>query len=258
MPEPKSIVGAPCWVDLTSSDPQRVIPFYSGLFGWSADTNEDPQYGGYSIFSKDGKPIAGLGPQQEGNPYGNIWTVYLASEDAAATADKAAAAGGQVMMPAMVVGDQGTMAIIGDPAGAVVGVWQADQHRGFGLVDEAGAPVWFETMSRDYAAALPFYESVFGWRYDAIGDGDEFRYSQAKIGDEMVAGAMDASGFLPEGVPSFWQFYVGVQDTDLALEKVVELGGTVVRPAEDTPFGRLAAVADPLGANFQISSIQQQ
>src|SRR6476620_3768503 len=127
MPDRPSLTGAPCWIDLTSSDPQQVIPFYTGLFGWRSDTNEDPQYGGYSIFSKSGKPIAGLGPQQQGNPYGNVWTTYIASEDAEATAAQAAEAGGQVMRPAMVVGDQGTMAILGDPAGAVIGVWQADQ-----------------------------------------------------------------------------------------------------------------------------------
>ncbi len=94
------------WIDLTSSDPKKAIEFYRDLFGWQADTNEDPQYGGYTIFSHRGAPIAGLGPQQPGNPYGDVWTVYLDSEDADATAQKAASAGGQVMMPAMKVGDQ--------------------------------------------------------------------------------------------------------------------------------------------------------
>ncbi|SDC59093.1 VOC family protein [Rhodococcus tukisamuensis] len=257
MPDHQPLAGAPCWIDLTSSDPEQVKPFYSGLFGWAADSNEDPQYGGYAIFSKDGKPIAGLGPQQEGNPYGNVWTIYLKSGDAAATADTAAATGGQVLMPAMQVGPQGTMAILADPAGAVIGVWQPDQHQGFSLVDEPGAPVWFETLSRSYTDALPFYEKVFGWSYTPIGDTDEFRYSQAMIGKQMVAGVMDADGFLPEGAPSFWQFYVGVDDLDAALAKVTELGGRILRPAEDTPFGKLAAVADPLGAAFQIAMIAE-
>ncbi|MFC9836144.1 VOC family protein [Rhodococcus sp. NPDC127530] len=256
MPDRPSLTGAPCWIDLTSSDPRQVIPFYTGLFGWRSDTNDDPQYGGYSIFSMNGKPIAGLGPQQQGNPYGNVWTTYIASEDAEATAAKAAEAGGQVMMPAMVVGDQGTMAILGDPAGAVIGVWQADGHDGFGLVDEPGAPVWHETLSRNYAAALPFYADVFGWTYQTLGDTDEFRYSQANLGDRTVAGVMDADSFLPEGVPSFWQFYIGVEDTDVAVAKVTELGGSVRREPEDTPFGRLASVADPLGATFQITTLQ--
>ncbi len=257
MPEPTSVAGVPCWIDLTSSDPEAVKPFYAGIFGWTIESSGDPQYGGYAIFSKDGKPIAGLGPQMEGNPYGNVWTTYIRSDDAAATSAMAEAAGGTVMLPSMVVGDQGSMAILADPAGAVVGLWQPDQHLGFGIVGEPGTPVWHETLSRNYKAALPFYANVFGWEYESIGDTDEFRYSQAKIGEDTVAGVMDAAAFLPEGAPSFWQFYIGVEDTDATLAKVVELGGSIGRPAEDSPFGRLATVVDPFGARFQISTITQ-
>ena len=38
---------------------------------------------------------------------------------------------------------------------------------------------------------------------------------------------------------------------------VEENGGTVVRGAEDTPYGRLAAVADPIGAGFNLSSLDR-
>ena len=57
---------------------------------------------------------------------------------------------------------------------------------------------------------------------------------------------------LPEGVPAHWTVYFGVDDTDAALAKIAELGGTVVRPAEDTPYGRLAAATDPTGAQFKL------
>jgi predicted enzyme related to lactoylglutathione lyase len=63
---------------------------------------------------------------------------------------------------------------------------------------------------------------------------------------------MDASGFLPEGVPAHWSVYFGAEDTDAALAKVTSLGGSVVLPAEDTPYGRLAGVADPTGAQFKL------
>jgi uncharacterized protein len=43
-----------------------------------------------------------------------------------------------------------------------------------------------------------------------------------------------------------------VTDTDAAMAKVTELGGSVVRPAEDTPFGRIGAVADNQGAVFSL------
>ena len=63
---------------------------------------------------------------------------------------------------------------------------------------------------------------------------------------------MDASGFLPEGVPAHWPVYFAVPDTDAALDRVVDLGGSVVQPAENTPYGRLAAAADPTGATFKL------
>jgi hypothetical protein len=43
-----------------------------------------------------------------------------------------------------------------------------------------------------------------------------------------------------------------VADTDAALAKVTELGGTVLAPGIDTPYGRLAAAADPAGAPFKL------
>jgi predicted enzyme related to lactoylglutathione lyase len=63
---------------------------------------------------------------------------------------------------------------------------------------------------------------------------------------------MDATAFLPEGAPGSWSIYFCVDDADAALAKVVELGGSVVAPAEDTPYGRLAQAADPTGALFKI------
>ena len=53
---------------------------------------------------------------------------------------------------------------------------------------------------------------------------------------------MDASAFLPEGVPAHWSIYFGVEDADASLGRIVELGGSIVEPAEDTPYGRLARV----------------
>jgi predicted enzyme related to lactoylglutathione lyase len=67
-----------------------------------------------------------------------------------------------------------------------------------------------------------------------------------------LAGIMDASAFLPEGVPAHWSIYFGTADTDATLAKVVELGGSIVEPATDTPYGRLATAADPSGIQFKL------
>lgn len=242
--------GAPCWVDLMSSDTDRSRAFYQDLFGWTPG-EPAPEFGGYFNFSKDGAPVAGCMASQPGGP-SDVWSVYLATDDAARTAKAASEAGGQVMVEPMAVHDLGTMAIVADPSGAVIGTWQPGTFPGLTVVGEYDTPSWFELHTRGYDAAVGFYRSVFGWDTKTMGDTPEFRYTTQVDGDEMLAGVMDAGGFLPDGVPSHWLVYFGVPDADAALAKIVELGGSVVVPAEDTPYGRLATAADPNGAVFRL------
>jgi len=243
-------VGAPIWVDLSTSDPQRAKDFYAQLFGWTA-VDSGPEFGNYVNFSKNDVPIAGMmANQQQGVP--DSWTTYLASSNAKATADAALTAGGRVLMEADAVGDLGTMAVVTDTSGAVVGVWEPGEHKGFGLEAEEGAPAWLELHSNNYAAAVPFYQRAFGWETRVMSDSDEFRYSVFEKDDKQYAGIMDAATFLPTGSPSNWQIYFQVADVDATLAKIQELGGSVLQPAEDSPFGRLAGVADPTGAGFRL------
>jgi predicted enzyme related to lactoylglutathione lyase len=108
--------------------------------------------------------------------------------------------------------------------------------------------------TRDFATALEFYRSVFGWDTDIIGDTDEFRYATMRDprGTGELAGVMDASGFLPDDVPAHWSVYWEVDDVDATVARVKSLGGSVVMDAESTPYGRLATVADPQGAQFKL------
>jgi predicted enzyme related to lactoylglutathione lyase len=93
---------------------------------------------------------------------------------------------------------------------------------------------------------------VFGWDIHVMSDTPDFHYSTNGEGDTAVAGVMDAGAFLPDGVPSHWQIYFGVADADAASASIVSLGGSVVIAAQDTPFGRIASVADRTGATFRV------
>ncbi len=243
--------GAPCWVNLLTSDPERSRDFYGQVFGWTA-TEAQEQFGGYFNFSSGGVLVAGGVPKQPGMEVPETWSVYLATDDAQKTLDAAAAHGGQVVLPAMQVADLGTMGMITDAGGAAIGVWQPGLHKGFGVVAEAGAPSWFEVYTRDYAATIAFYRDVFGWDTHTMSDTPEFRYTVAQHGSDQLAGIMDATGFLPEGAPAHWAVYFGTEDTDATLATITRLGGSVIRPAEDTPYGRLAEAADPAGVHFKL------
>jgi predicted enzyme related to lactoylglutathione lyase len=179
----------------------------------------------------------------------DAWTVYLASDDAAATAAAAAEHGGQVIQEAAPVADLGIFGGVIDPAGAYVGIWQSLSFPGFITRNEVGAPDWFETLSRDYGAAVDFYRDVFGWQTSVMSDSPEFRYTTLGEGREARAGIMDATGFLGDE-PSRWQFYLRVADADASVGQAVATGAQVVTPVSDSPYGRMATLTDPAGVRF--------
>ena len=246
-------LGAPIWIDLMSSDLDGAQRFYGAVFGWTFES-AGPEYGGYVTASKDGRPVAGL---MRNDPQWNApdaWSTYLHTADVKATVAAATEAGATGCMEPMEVPEKGWMAIVTDPTGAPVGLWQPTGHRGFEVVGEAGAPVWHQLTTGDYGAALDFYRQVFGWQTKVEADTPEFRYSTASFDGEPLLGVMDGS-VLGEGVPSTWTFFLGAEDVDKTIELITANGGTVLRAAEDTPYGRLAAVADPTGAAFNLSSL---
>ncbi|HEY5077491.1 MAG TPA: VOC family protein [Acidimicrobiia bacterium] len=246
-------IGSPCWVDLWTSDVEGSRKFYGELFGWEAQ-EPSAEFGGYFMFTRNEVPIAGGMGDMGDLAADNSWKIYLTTDDIAKTVEAAESDGAQIISPSMAVADLGTQAVLVDPTGAHLGTWQPGTFPGFTVLNEHGAPSWFELFTRDHAAAVAFYRSVFHWETDAVGDSDEFRYTTMRdpSGDGELAGIMDASTFLPDGVPAHWSVYWEVDNADSAVAKVKALGGSVVSDAVDTPYGRLATAADPAGAQFKL------
>ncbi len=243
--------GAPCWIDLMTSDPDRAIAFYSALFGWAAERGDQEKYGGYVSFSLAGRAVAGA-MAKDGEYRGpDTWSVYLATDDASATAARVREAGGQVMFDPMPVPGLGAMSFALDPSGAGIGFWQADPFAGFEVLGEPGAPAWFELHTSSYERDLQFYRDAFGWQTEVQGDTDEFRYATIGRADDNAGGVMDASSW-PEEAPREWTIYFAVADCDASCAKAIELGASIVDQPEDTPYGRMATLVDPMGARFKV------
>jgi uncharacterized protein len=241
--------GTPCWVDVSVDDFDKARTFYSGLFGWEIEEG-DPEQGGYAQCYKDGHQVAGLSPKMDPNQP-SAWTTYLATEDIDATVAKVLQAGGQVLMEPMDIADTGRFALAVDPGGAVVGFWQGRSHTGFRLANEPGSVTWNENFSRAWKQNQGFYNAVLGWEYDDMST-PEFEYATFKVGGNVAGGMGQIEASMPAEVPPHWEIYFKVADTDAAVAEIERLGGTSIRPAWDTEFGRMAVVADDQGVVFMV------
>jgi predicted enzyme related to lactoylglutathione lyase len=147
------------------------------------------------------------------------------------------------------------MAVFQDPAGAFLGVWQADRHAGAELVNEPGAFCWNELATRDPDRAGDFYAKVFGWEPHRADDSGGMDYTEFRVGGESIAGMMPMADRYPAGMPPHWMVYFAVGDCDAAVARATDLGATVFVPPQDVPVGRFAIMADPQQAAFAVIAL---
>ena len=257
MAEAKTAVAhKPVWTDLATINPEGARKFYSAVFGWKVEVNPDPQYGGYAIATNGGKDVAGIGPKQmEQQP--SAWTVYIGTSDAAETAKQAVAAGGKIIAPVMEVGDQGHMAIIQDPSGAHLGLWQAAKMAGSQSTG-SNSMGWAELNARGFDKAEPFYKKLFGWgeKKSPMTEGQQGDYTEFQVDGQSIAGGMEMNPMVPAQVPSYWMVYFNVDNVDKAFDKVIAEGGKEMLSPQDMPGGRFAIVSDPQGAAFGLLKME--
>ncbi|MCB1038221.1 MAG: VOC family protein [Acidimicrobiales bacterium] len=243
--------GTPSWVDIGVPDMEAAIAFYGALFGWTF-TEPAEETGGYRQALLGDKSIAGFGPQM--NPGPPFWATYFATDSVEATAEKVAAAGGQMVMGPMDILDIGRMAVFVDDTGAFFSVWQAGTHPGAGLVNEPGALAWNELDTRNADEAKAFYGAVFGWA-SRTSESPMMTYTEWQLGERTIGGMLHMGPQFPPEMPNSWLVYFAVEDTDAAIAKVGELGGKVLMPPMDIEAGRFAVVADSAGAPFAVIAL---
>lgn len=247
------VPGTPCWADLTVSDLARSQEFYSKLFGWTyGETSAEVNY--YTNALVDGRAVAGMGPDMEGFDSPNIWTIYLATDDVAATHEKMTANGATTILEPLDVMDFGRMGLWSDPTGAFVGAWQSGSHNGYELTDAPGAATWSDMMSTDFDRAKDFYAKVFDYTYQPMEFGND-PYALIRVGEgdaqENFVGGM---GALPSDgkYPSHWSLAFWVENVDEAVDQVAALGGKVIESPWEFQFGRVAIVSGPDGEMFSL------
>jgi len=238
-------LGTPTWIDLGVPDLDRAMEFYAAVFGWEFDAGP-AEYGRYTSCLLRGRRVAALSAMHE--PGADcFWNVYLATPDCDRTAERARAAGGALLVEPMDVMDQGRMAIVRDPVGAQVCLWQGRAHTGAQVVNEPGALVRNDLVTPEPGPAREFYAAVFDFTLDgnpAMPQAD-FTFLRRPDGHE-VGGIMGAPGST-----SAWSTTFEVAGTDEALQRALDAGGRSDR-AQEFLYGRLATITDPFGAEFSI------
>jgi predicted enzyme related to lactoylglutathione lyase len=231
------------YAELATSDATAAQAFYGRIFGWSFQ--EIPMGEGMPPYH----PIH-LGELQVGALFASDqpphWNSYVTVESADAAAARAAELGATVVADAFDVMDLGRMAVIADPAGAALSLWEAKAHIGSQVVNAPGALAWNDLITPDPEGAERFYGGLFGWTFEEIPGSGGYRVIR---NGERSNGGVFPSADVPQPA---WIPYFGHADVDAVLGELEGLGGRVFSGPVEVPAGRFAVLADPQGAMFAV------
>jgi predicted enzyme related to lactoylglutathione lyase len=114
-----------CWNELMTSDTGQAQEFYCKLFGWTSQ--EHPMKNmTYTIFKKGEKGIGGMLqiPTSEQGKIPPHWLSYILVANLDEMIIKSETLGAQVKVGATLVEGMGRFAILMDPTGAVIALWE--------------------------------------------------------------------------------------------------------------------------------------
>jgi uncharacterized protein len=233
------------WAELATSDADAAKAFYTKVFGWEYRDNPIPGGQVYSTVVKNGKDVAALFSSEQ-PPH---WNCYVTVESAAAAAARATELGATVAAEAFDVMDVGRMAVIIDPVGATLCLWEPRSHIGASLVNTPGAMTWNDLITPEPEESAKFYGDLFGWRTQEVEGGSGYRV--------IFNGERSNGGMMPldprmGSTPANWMPYFGHADVTRLVEEVADFGGQVLNGPMQMWQGKIAVLGDPHGAAFAI------
>jgi predicted enzyme related to lactoylglutathione lyase len=233
------------WAELATSDAVAAKAFYASLFGWDYDDNPIPGGQVYSMARRDGEQVAAL----FGSDQPPHWNCYVTVASAEATTARARELGGSVISEPFDVMGLGQMAVIADPAGAALCLWQPQAHIGAALVNTPGALTWNDLITPDADGAARFYGELFGWTAEEIPDAGGYRV--IRNGERTNGGIMPLDPAASQ-TPANWMPYFGHEDVDRVVGEIDGLGGRLHNGPVRMPQGSIAVLGDPQGAVFAV------
>jgi predicted enzyme related to lactoylglutathione lyase len=239
--------GAFSWIELGTTDQNAAKTFYTSLFGWTFEDSPMGPGDFYTMFQADRRNVAAAYTLREAERSMGVpphWNLYVTVASADKSAAKAAELGGQVVAGPFDVFIYGRMAVILDPTGASICIWEPKEHIGACTISEPGSLCWADLMTPDPEAAMKFYTGLFGWTL-VPGEGG---YQHLKNGEAFIGGIQSADQ-MPPGAPPHWMTYIQVADIQASTDKARELGATIcVGPMSVGNAGSMTVLSDPQGA----------
>jgi predicted enzyme related to lactoylglutathione lyase len=238
-------------VELVTPDITAAKTFYAGLFGW---TFHDSQLGetAYAEADFDGHLVAGLfqRPIKPGENQKPAWLSFFSTGDVDATTTAARQHGAKVLFEPHDIPNLGRDAVLADPQGAVFAVLASSSGDPPDVLPDPGEWIWSSLITPDPDTGAAFYQTLFNYDVFDLSASQEAQHYILASGDYARASVNSPPGNAPQAHPN-WLNYVRVEDAAATAAKVVALGGHVlVEPRIDRHGGKVAVVADPLGAPF--------
>ena len=116
---------------------------------------------------------------------------------------------------------------------------------------EKGTIIWNELVTPDQKSAGDFYSGLLGWTRKEVDAGPLGTYTIFQQDGKDVAGMMNPTktDYEQESKPPRWNAYIAVEDIDVVVGRVTELGGRILEPVNDIPgTGKISMIVDPTGA----------
>ncbi len=241
------------WHDLKTSSRKAAQSFYPAITSWGIQQSEvSPKY---DMWTNHGIPVGGVEELSDAlipEHIGPHWLPYVCVYDVDACTRQVSAIGGTVRLAPTEIPTVGDWAVVADPQGALIGLFEPDGAApAGGETPGVGEFSWHELMAADYKAAFEFYREIFQWEkireFDMGLMGMYFIFGK---NGQTYGGMFNRTPDMP--APN-WLSYVRVPDVHRAANEVTRLGGKVVMGPTEVPGGDwIAQCIDAQGATFAL------
>lgn len=244
----KTIEGKVIWIDLFTADVKAATKFYTETFGWTSEEIKIREVE-YILMRNFGRPVAGLVHRKKvrGENAEGLWVAYLSVNSISKVIIASKGQGGRVLVEPGVLDGRGGHAVIADPEGSIIGILKSMSGDPPDFQPIPGDFAWSNLLSRNEDAAARFYSSVFN--YDPIQADDPDKVNQYYLTSDDYARIGIAALIDDDDATPGWIHFIRVKNLEKTLNKALGAGAqTLVGPTANLFDGRIAVIADPVGA----------